>query len=61
MDSPGDPSVDSNTKIKISLLEISSYFGASKRTLRAGQELVDANFVHAIGIAPPPVIGKKDL
>lgn len=58
MDSPNEPSVDSNTKINISLLEIASYFGISKRPLRAGEELVNANFVYAIGIAPPPATGK---
>lgn len=40
------------------MADILDYFGTAKRPLRAGEEIVDAGWVHAIGIAPLPAIGR---
>lgn len=38
----------------ISICDIADYFGTAKRPLRAGEELINAGWVYALGIAPPP-------
>lgn len=50
--------LDRGTIVRIYFADISVYFGEGTRPLRTGQEIVDAGWVYAIGIAPLPASNK---
>lgn len=41
-------------KVKISLLNVVEYFGNAKRPIISGEEIVNAGWIYAIGVAPNP-------
>ena len=45
------------TRTIIKIHEIMEYFGGGKRSVQTGGMLLEAGFIYAIDIAPPPSLG----